>query len=253
MTLYFLVHAGAVSFGFLDEIEREEVVCLAMTLAQDSRWQRLRYHQCIVRRGMPPPPLPDIVVSNTPPESPIRSAPSSTCLYFAFPEPHKSSKVLCEGHHHRGHHPSPSGGEGGLPTPPSTPSSVGGTPNSLLRLRPRRLQCPRHYQYNHCFGRSPSEGYPPRRCLQILRREGGAPCLQCLQFTRAREERLRWRSVGEDLRRLADHFHEVNSETDRKLEANWLTLSLLVPVALTRCLSASVLCLIRWRLFDRLQ
>ncbi|XP_066989532.1 uncharacterized protein [Macrobrachium rosenbergii] len=309
MTLNFLVHVGAVSFGFLTEFG--EGHCFAMPLhPEDARCGgRFRPHrQCIVRRGMPP--LPDIVVSNTPPASPIRSA--TSCPYFCFPEPSKSPKVSCEGHPVPRGHLSPD--EGGIVTPPSTPSAGGSSEDEgangfrralgssviqgalgreVLRRdschfhRPHHRRCHLHREYPrrpcrsaahalyqvpwgrpmeepcqrlrqveegaHCLRCLEFWGRPmeePRRCLRQVE---GAPCLRCLEFTRSREERRLWKGVGHDLRKLADHFQEVHSEMERKDEKSWLTLSLLIPVALTRCLSSSILCLVRWRIFNRLQ
>ncbi|XP_064091641.1 uncharacterized protein LOC135205210 [Macrobrachium nipponense] len=261
MTLNFLVHAGAVSFGFLtgvfDEIEgghrcfamqREDALCGGG--GQGRFRAHHRHHQlCIVRRGTPP--LPDIVVSNTPPASPIRSS-ATPCPYFCFPEPSaKSPKASCEGHLlPRGHHLPPD--EGGPLTPPSTPSAVGpseeeggaddfgrGIGPGLIhgalggschfhRHHHRRChhhrECPRrpcrsaaaaHALRRVPWGR-PSEE-EPRRCLRQVA-EGGAHCLRCLELTRSREERRLWKGVGHDLRKLADHFQEAHSEMERKDE-----------------------------------
>ncbi|XP_037794967.1 uncharacterized protein LOC119590369, partial [Penaeus monodon] len=62
-----------------------------------------------------------------------------------------------------------------------------------------------------------------------------------------------WRLVGRDLRKLGDQFALKHAQrVDAKPNNNGY-MSFAVPLTFTRCLSASILCLVWWRLLNKLR
>ncbi|XP_071524860.1 uncharacterized protein [Panulirus ornatus] len=67
---------------------------------------------------------------------------------------------------------------------------------------------------------------------------------------RENDQQRRWRHTGEDLRRMADRFQLTNAKVARK-NSSVVPPNLTIPEALTKCLSACLMCLVWWRLFNK--
>ncbi|CAL4216625.1 unnamed protein product, partial [Meganyctiphanes norvegica] len=62
------------------------------------------------------------------------------------------------------------------------------------------------------------------------------------------------RSVGTDLRKIADKFHHDHSKICRKDSiSSEDTLNVAIPVVVTRCLQAGIMTLLCWRLLNKLR
>ncbi|XP_066982696.1 uncharacterized protein [Macrobrachium rosenbergii] len=66
------------------------------------------------------------------------------------------------------------------------------------------------------------------------------------------ENQILYCAVGKDLQKIADNFQLDHGKVMKK-KKQVAALSLIFPEAFTRCLSASVLCLVWWRLLNKLR
>lgn len=212
----------AVPFGYIQDIDFD-----SEGIQSDMLWHNLE-----TRRGLPP--LPDVILSNTPPPSPLRRAHS----YLSF-FPEKPTHAL----------PTPPLAPPALDTPPLTPSETHARAASVEHIQEVR----RRLQNNHPEPQSPHTlpqlSWPlprPQEEGSQEEREGN----QGAEGERGDDER-RWRMVGRDLQKIADEFQLHHGKVGVKRESEEETLNLSVPVALTRCLSASILFLVWWRLFNK--
>ncbi|MPC40564.1 hypothetical protein E2C01_034125 [Portunus trituberculatus] len=191
-------------------------------------------------------PLPDVIISNTPPPSPLRRARS--CHAF-FPE---KTETLP---------PSPL-------TPPATPGAVfdgeagvqalqtglGHIQEVRRRLRDNNslnpLQLPQlswplpahaQPQSNRGSVMEEAESAPERRAPMNEARGAGST-----------EEHHHWRLIGGELRMVADQFQRNKSKASGKGSSE-AAAHTVVPAVLGRCLAASLLCLVWWRLYNKLR
>lgn len=235
-----LLNAGAVPFGYTsDKIESDFP----------------GYIEDYISTGMSCPyvpdlrgtfPLPDVIISNTPPPSPLRRARS--CHAF-FPE---KTETLP---------PSPL-------TPPATPGAacdgeagvqalqtgLGHIQEVRRRLRDNSinpLQLPQlswplpahaHPQPRRGSATAEAEAAPERRAAMSEARGAGS----------SGQEHHHWRLIGGELRMVADQFQLNKSKTSGKASSE-AAAHTVVPAVLGRCLAASLLCLVWWRLYNKLR
>lgn len=247
---------NAVPFGYTGELNDFDFFygdeCLS---AENMDWQN-------VPRGLIPA-LPDVILSNTPPPSPLRRAHS---YHSFFPEKSRTQTTTPL--------PPPS-----LETPPATPtarledgrngpartSSVDRLMNGEESVKTglehiqevrRRVQNDPHHQQDlpQLSWALPSPHHHPQR--QVERgssedeRESNQRETGNVQRGEAEEEQERWRRVGGDLRKIADQFQQKHDKVETKSKDEE-SLNLAVPVSLTRCLTASIFFLVWWRLFNK--
>ncbi|CAL4174239.1 unnamed protein product, partial [Meganyctiphanes norvegica] len=67
-------------------------------------------------------------------------------------------------------------------------------------------------------------------------------------------EEKKWKKAGDDLKKIADKFQLGHSKVRGKnSDSSVDTLSLAIPVAVTRCLQAGLVTLLCWRLLNKLR
>ncbi|CAL4068228.1 unnamed protein product [Meganyctiphanes norvegica] len=233
----------AVPFGYTaDPSNMEE---------KDAQWHQFvcsNNHRSFisVRNG---PMLPDLIL-DTPPPSPLRRAHS---YHFTFPE--KST------HKDWPHTPTPylsSSLYSFPPTPtslPPTPSTAGDEDLSVSPMSVERLQAVRRQILADPIAHRvplphnlpqltwdvplPSRTRSPQQELQIRQQET--------------EEQRTCRTVGDDLRRVADKFHLDHAMVQRKNRGRNFgkNLDIVIPIALTRCLQVSLVAILCWRLLNK--
>ncbi|XP_063866688.1 proline-, glutamic acid- and leucine-rich protein 1-like [Scylla paramamosain] len=245
--LKFLVQGGAVPFGYAPDMNGSDPLpCLRHH--NPARQDVLPHHAYHYVRDQ----LPDVILSNTPPSSPLRR--TRSCHAF-FPDTPPPSPPL-------------------PPTPPLTP----GTPRTGERATRAEGGNLEQVEMDEP---SPPElpelcwPLPPRRHAPREEEEGGQE-EQGEEEERDEEQQRRWRYIGTDLRNIADQFQfryskalETKSQRRRRRrerreeeveeedveegrEEQGGALSLSIPSALTRCLSASFFLIICWRIVDKL-
>nr|XP_045586705.1 uncharacterized protein LOC123748579 [Procambarus clarkii] len=251
-----LLRACAMPFGYTSDMIDSDFTCddLCFSTAEMNSRNIQR------PRGLPAP-LPDVILSHTPQPSPLRR--SQSYLSF-FPE--KLTHAL----------PTPT-----LDMPQAVPStttlgvrrnsqarsiSVGNLTSleesvrmGLKRIRKvrHRIQSdePQSYQ-NHTLPQlSWPSPRPHRNLCYRLPREGESVRDDAVDGEHSQEEteeQGRWRKAGRELRKIADHF-ELNTAKVAAKRSKVAPLNLVVPGALTRCLTASLLCLVWWRLLNKLR
>ncbi|XP_063866694.1 uncharacterized protein LOC135103822 [Scylla paramamosain] len=234
-----LLNAGAVPFGYTsDKIESDFPGYI-----EDCISTGMSCHYVPDLRGTFP--LPDVIISNTPPPSPLRRVRS--CHAF-FPE---KTETLP---------PSPL-------TPPATPAVFDGEPgvqalqtgldhiqevrrrlrdnSSLNPLQLPQLSWPlpahAHPQSNRRSVGEEAESAPERRAPMDESRGAGSG-----------EEHHRWRLIGGELRMVADQFQLNKSKASGKGSSE-AAAHTVAPAVLGRCLAASLLCLVWWRLYNKLR
>ncbi|XP_045587781.1 uncharacterized protein [Procambarus clarkii] len=232
--LNILIH-GAVPFGYTTEMNNMDLF-----VTDEMYWENLQN-----RRGLPAT-LPDVILSNTPPPSPLRRA-QSYLSFFPEKSPH-ALPVLPT-----------------LDTPPATPSDPtvgvaraasvgrleeGGRDESVKTSLEHIQEVRRRLQSDHPHPPNtlPQLSWPLPRPHRSPQRQGEESSLE--DGDRAQDDEIQYRRVGRELRKIADQFHVSNAKVSTK-EGDQEPASLRVPVALTRCVSASILALIWWRLFNK--
>ncbi|XP_042880510.1 uncharacterized protein LOC122258564 [Penaeus japonicus] len=276
MMISLIVHAGAVPFGYTREMDDCEVQCFSYDdhiIACDTMsWMNSR------ASTTGHPPLPDLVTSNTPPSSPLRRAHS---YHFLFPEkPSIASRARMP--------PTPSAHARNTPPPPSqsTPSlpssRAGGVASSGDRLttglkhiqevRQRVRKDPSFLdrrqnglpqltwevpRYRNVSTADEGKKIDQRGCW-VDEDDGSGEERKEEEEGEPREgeetaQQRTWRLIGRDLRKLGDQFAVKHSQSVGAKPNNNGYLNLVVPLTLTRCLSASVLCLVWWRLLNKLR
>nr|XP_053631421.1 uncharacterized protein LOC128687882 [Cherax quadricarinatus] len=255
-----LLRACAMPFGFTsDMIDSDFTYEGECIFTDEMNWRTIQRS-----RGLAP--LPDVILSNTPPPSPLRRAHS----YLSF-FPEKTIHTL-------------STSNLALDTPPPTPTpeacrstrtraaSFGNLVNweenlkvGLKHIREvRRRLHSEHPQHNpqHSL---PQLSWPlprPHRCPNTPHHRPNIPPHHPNHFYYSqgqgestqgeREEEDRCRKAGRELRKIADNF-QLNSAKVATKRSNDASFNLAVPTALTKCITASLLCLIWWRLVNRLR
>lgn len=255
---------GAVPLGYTSELDSEyDWASSELCSVMEMNFQNFRGGH---------PPLPDVILSNTPPSSPLRRAHS---YHFLFPE--KSDDQL---------RPSREAYQrtlSFLPTPPPTPTSPqegthdpGGERTQRSRdddpdIDSARTRLGHIQEIRRRLGGNPAHFQPhqslpqltwevpsiqrSRRMTSARVREGGDNGQRGQgdqEGPETRDERLR--QIGADLRRIADQFQLDNGKGGvSPKKGDEARVSWAVPVSFTRCLSASLLCLLWWRLLNKLR
>ncbi|XP_063595678.1 uncharacterized protein LOC134772572 [Penaeus indicus] len=272
MMISLIAHAGAVPFGYTSEMDDCEVQCFSyddhIIACETMSWMNSRASTT----GLPP--LPDLITSNTPPASPLRRAHS---YHFLFPEkPSAASRArrppTPSAYVSRDTPPTPS-----LSTPTLSPSRVG----SPAREDERLTASLKHIQeVKQKVQKDP--GFVDRRQSDLPQLTWEVPRYRDVREAEEGEERGKrgdkgdgdkgegrkredekdseetaqqrtWRLVGRDLRKLGDQFALKHAQrVDAKPNNNGY-MSSAVPLTFTRCLSASILCLVWWRLLNKLR
>ncbi|XP_050728726.1 uncharacterized protein LOC127004679 isoform X2 [Eriocheir sinensis] len=232
---------GAVPFGFRAPMDDEDAG-YGDREHVDAGEERSRH---LARAGTFP--LPDVILSNTPPPSPLRRARS--CHAF-FPEKTQIQP------------PSPL-------TPPATPGAafdgdagVEAAQASLSHIQEVRRRLlgsfsvsPRNLpQLSWPLPRPPN---PPSARGATKEEVSAAPEMrrnlrQELDGEVLGEEQQRWRLVGGELRMVADQFQLNRSKASGKASSEVAAHSA-APAILGRCLAASLICLVWWRLYNKLR
>ncbi|CAL4180088.1 unnamed protein product [Meganyctiphanes norvegica] len=194
------------------------------------------------------PMLPDLIL-DTPPPSPLRRAHS---YHFIFPEksyqtdlpPTPTSSLL------------PSQYSLPPPTPtslPPTPSTAGDEDHSVPTMSVERIQAVRRQILADPEARVPPLHHLPQLTWDVplpSHVRSPQPLLQIPQ--QQTEEQRTCRTVGDDLRRIADKFHLDHAMVRRKRSHNSRNgMDIVIPIALTRCLQVSLVAIACWRLLNK--
>ncbi|KAG0721540.1 hypothetical protein GWK47_046265 [Chionoecetes opilio] len=234
-----LLHAGAVPFGYTsDKIECDFPGCF-----EDCVTTSMSCHYIPDVRGTFP--LPDVILSNTPPPSPLRRARS--CHTF-FPD---KTETLP---------PSPL-------TPPATPgftadreAGVQALQTGLGHIQEVRRRWRDNSSHNpyHLPQLSWVLPRPPHRMSSRGHVKEDADVASETRSLRDeaegghKEAQQRWRLIGADLRMVADQFQLNMSKVSGKPRIE-VAAHYVAPAVLGRCLAASLLCLVWWRLYNKLR
>ncbi|XP_069995075.1 uncharacterized protein [Penaeus vannamei] len=216
-------------------------------------------------RGLPAirgqAPLPDVILSNTPPPSPLRRAHS---YHFLFPEEATAAPAA------RSNKPSWAPPRRPPPAraqeePQEEPQERAALATGLghiqeVRRTLLREEPPRAHHAPLFPHELPQLSWAVPRLQQAsstgslaharARAHDGGPGGERARAEGASEQQRRWKHIGQDLRKLADQFTLDHAKVGSKQDEE-APLSLSVPVAVTRCLTATILCLVWWRLLNK--
>lgn len=253
---------GAVPFGYTAEVNDSDFIYADEYISVAAmNWQNLQNTQRHV-------PLPDVILSNTPPPSPLRRAHSYLTLFPEKPCDQPTSSTLLQ--------PDldvPNSSPEGEKSVPTRTAGVGEFMDEEEKVRTglehieevrRRLRSspiqPHLYlpklswplpQLNHSLqnigeGKSNDEDKRDQREREIKKGESknNEEKRSVHGPMDKGQEQRRWQIVGGDLRKIADQFQLDNSKAAMKNESKE-RLSLAVPSASTRYLTAFILSLIR--------
>ncbi|XP_042890460.1 uncharacterized protein LOC122265298 [Penaeus japonicus] len=253
--LSLIVCAGAVPFGYTSEMNDCDYQCFGYgdqcVTTAEMNWRNLQIPQ-----GQAP--LPDVILSNTPPPSPLRRAHS---YHFLFPEeaappPTRSNKSSWVPPRRP-------------PPAPRDPQQQQPQEGDALRTGLGHIQEVRrtilreerpHPHYPHHSHDLPQLSWDVPRLHQASSTSSlphartyaheDAPVREGGRTEGLTEQQRRWKHIGQDLRKLADQFTLDHAKVGTK-QNDEAPLSLSVPVAVTRCLTATILCLVWWRLLNK--
>ncbi|KAK7072873.1 hypothetical protein SK128_018981 [Halocaridina rubra] len=266
-----LITFGAVPFGYTSELWDSNC-----DLTSNDQCFDMSFHtNCRNPQGIPP--LPDVILSNTPPPSPLRRAHS---YHFLFPE-------KTEGTQGRVTTSALQRSFSFLPTPPPTPLSPQGEAHRgsicstagdndrevnnvrtglshIQEVRRKLPDPPAHFQPHEPLPQLTWEVPAIQRSRRVEYSSANQPTRnrespdgsskKAEKSGMVKEEGDRLRQIGNDLRRIADQFQLDNGKVSKKRQkkddagAAWD-----VPVVFTRCISGALLCLVWWRLLNKLQ
>ncbi|XP_071524460.1 uncharacterized protein [Panulirus ornatus] len=228
-------HAGAVMYGYTSDMTDFDC-SVEFIPTPEMNWRDAQY-----LRGLAP--LPDVIVSNTPPSS------SLTRAHPCVPERPSHAQSAPPTSHHLNLNRPVQGGS-------SSPKHVfdGRQCEETIKTGVRHIQdVRRRLQSDVLLHTHPHHYLPqlswrqfPRRHHPFQHQEDG----DSGQGDEAEEEDQRG-TVGRDLRKVADQFQATSAKVAAKRSV--APMSVAVPVAFAKCLSAFVLGLVWWRLFNKLR
>ncbi|XP_042862692.1 uncharacterized protein LOC122247471 [Penaeus japonicus] len=226
-----ILQVGAVPFGQAIEMGNSDVRCCGLGNYTSStvEWQNLRLGAS----------LPEMMLSEAPPPSPLRRAHSH---HFLFPCEAEKGGV------------SPGPVTPTLPQPTASPTPVHTAPPTSSETRPDEgasSDCSKRLQETRArFEAFESRDQASRECHERLHES--VQSVGCLQGeARAAEERegtKTWRRMGSDLRKIADQFHVDHAKTNTDKSRYCIIL----PASFAHGFAASLICLISWRFLSKL-
>ncbi|XP_063595106.1 uncharacterized protein LOC134772030 [Penaeus indicus] len=248
-----IVCAGAVPFGYTSEMNDCDYQCFGYgdqcVTTAEMNWRNLQIPQAQA-------PLPDVILSNTPPPSPLRRAHS---YHFLFPEesPAPPAARSNKSSWAPPRRPPPARAQEEPQERDALRAGLGHIQEvrrTLLREEPPRAH---HAPLPHDLPQlswavprlqqaSSTSSLPHARTCA----HDGGPGGERARAEGLTEQERRWKHIGQDLRKLADQFTLDHAKVGTKQDEE-APLSLSVPVAVTRCLTATILCLVWWRLLNK--
>ncbi|XP_076041389.1 uncharacterized protein LOC143025505 isoform X2 [Oratosquilla oratoria] len=191
--------------------------------------------------------LPDVITSNTPPASPLHRTPSP---YYVFPDKYHSHPSEVQSDHVPVE-------EMGSHEPVSPSEFVATTENEgedgqdvhrgveriqdIRRILTTPGEMVDRSRHQLCW-----QVPQPKKSKGSTRTSTAPLCQACSPQS---EEAGTWKLIGSDLRMIADQFQMTHARGRAKWDG--LPFSLAVPLVLSRCVSASLMFLLWWRLYNR--